>query len=130
MWRRKLDDMKAKTTKKSEHLQGIQDKLTELEKKEQINDKGIKKGEGDNQQRNIRMLENKLDKAMIKYNEAISIKKSYDIILKKLREERIVYDKQLESMETQLSTKKKEFDEMLLLSHDANHAKEMMENDL
>lgn len=67
---------------------------------------------------------------MIKFNEAISIKKSYDIILKKLKEERIVYDKQLESMETQLKTKKKEFDEMLLLSHDANHAKEMVENDL
>jgi len=30
---------------------------------------------------------------MIKFNEAISIKKTYDIILKKLKEERIVYDK-------------------------------------
>jgi len=39
------------------------------------------------------MLENRLDKAMIKFNEAISIKKTYDIILKKLKEERIVYDK-------------------------------------
>ena len=48
----------------------------------------------------VRILENRLDKAMIKYNEAISIKKTYEIILKRLREERIAYDKQLEAMET------------------------------
>jgi len=38
------------------------------------------------------MLENRLDKAMIKFNEAISIKKTYEIILKRLKEERIAYD--------------------------------------
>jgi|TARA_B110000285_G_C15110425_1_gene610711 hypothetical protein len=38
------------------------------------------------------MLENRLDKAMIKFNEAISIKKTYEIIMKRLREERIAYD--------------------------------------
>lgn len=36
---------------------------------------------------------------MIKYNEAISIKKTYEIILKRLKEERLSYDKQLEGME-------------------------------
>jgi len=41
----------------------------------------------------IRILENRLDKAMIKYNEAMSIRKTYEIILKKLKEERIVFDK-------------------------------------
>jgi hypothetical protein len=45
------------------------------------------------------MLENRLDKAMIKYNEAVSIKKTYDVILKRLREERIGFDKQLEGLE-------------------------------
>ena len=44
-------------------------------------------------EKNIRILENKLDKAMIKYNEAMSIKKTYDIILHKLNEERYAYDK-------------------------------------
>jgi hypothetical protein len=38
------------------------------------------------------MLENRLDKAMIKFNEAISIKKTYEIIMKRLKEERIAYD--------------------------------------
>ena len=41
------------------------------------------------------MLENRLDKALIKYNEAQSIKKTYEQIVKRLREERIGFDHQL-----------------------------------
>jgi hypothetical protein len=40
--------------------------------------------------RNIRSLENKLDKAMIKFNEAQSIKKTYEQIVRRLRDERVV----------------------------------------
>ena len=32
VWRRKLDDLKSKSNKKAEHLQGIKDKFTDLEK--------------------------------------------------------------------------------------------------
>jgi hypothetical protein len=35
--------------------------------------------------RTIRVLENRLDKVMIKYNEAQSIQKTYEEIAKKLR---------------------------------------------
>lgn len=35
--------------------------------------------------RQIRMLENRLDKAMIKYNEAQSIRKTYEQIVKRLK---------------------------------------------
>ena len=35
--------------------------------------------------RKIRMLENRLDKAMIKYNEAQSIRKTYEQIVKRLK---------------------------------------------
>ena len=38
--------------------------------------------------RKIRMLENRLDKAMIKYNEAQSIRKTYEQIVKRLKDER------------------------------------------
>ena len=67
---------------------------------------------------------------MIKYNEAVSIKKTYDVILKRLREERIGFDKQLEGLETAIKSKNFDFDELLLLSHDANHAREQAEVDL
>ena len=80
--------------------------------------------------KNIRILENRLDKAMIKFNEAISIKKTYEIILKRLKEERIAYDKQLEAMEKSIKVKNADFDELLMLSHDANNAKRLAEGDL
>ena len=62
---------------------------------------------------------------MMKFNEAISIKKTYDIILKRLNEERIAYEKQLEGLEKQIQQKDGDYKEMLLLSHDANHAKDL-----
>jgi hypothetical protein len=40
--------------------------------------------------RNIRFLENKLDKAMIQYNEAQSIRKTYEQIVRRLKDERVV----------------------------------------
>ena len=67
---------------------------------------------------------------MIKFNEAISIKKTYEIILKRLKEERIAYDKQLEAMEKAIKAKNADFDELLMLSHDANHARHLAESDL
>ncbi len=45
--------------------------------------------------RNIRILENRLDKVMIKYNEAQSIQQTYETVVKRLKEERVGYDSQL-----------------------------------
>ena len=53
--------------------------------------------------RNIRELENRLDEAAIKYNEAASIKKTYEQIVKRLREERVGFDHQLSSIERTFS---------------------------
>merc|ERR1711964_282991 len=67
-----LDDIKNKSTAKKKELLLLQDKIKELENIE------TKKPshEANPMMRNIRQLENKLDKAMIKYNEAQSIKKT------------------------------------------------------
>jgi hypothetical protein len=75
--------------------------------------------------RKIRALENRLDKAMIKYNEAQSIRKTYEQIVKRLREERVGFDNQLAAVERTLSAKQHDLDELLLLSGDAAHAKDV-----
>jgi hypothetical protein len=54
-------------------------------------------------------MENRLDKAMIKYNEAMSIKKAYELIVKRLREERIGYDNQLTAIEQSLKGKESDY---------------------
>ena len=75
-------------------------------------------------------MENRLDKAMIKYNEAMSIKKAYELIVKRLREERIGYDNQLTAIEQSLKGKENDFQELLILNQDAVFAKDQAENEL
>lgn len=109
----------------------MQDKLKELQLEE--NDlKKLQSGAGakvskkaTDPMRRQRILENRLDKAMLKFNEAMSIKKTYEIILKRLHEERIGYDKQLASLEQAIKAKECDLQELLLLSHDAQHAKDL-----
>jgi hypothetical protein len=80
--------------------------------------------------RNIRMLENRLDKAMIKYNEAMSIKKTYEQIAKRLREERVGFDSQLSALERTMGAKQRDYEELLLLSGDASHARDVAKSEL
>lgn len=47
--------------------------------------------------RHIRLLENRLDKALTKHNEALAIHKTYVLIAKRLREERIGFNNQVRS---------------------------------
>jgi len=82
------------------------------------------------QMRTIRVMENRLDKAMIKFNEAMSIKKTYELILKRLKEERIGYDNQLTAIEESLKGKSQDIQELVSLSVDANFAKDQAEADL
>ena len=80
--------------------------------------------------RHIRTLENRLDKAMIKYNEAQSIRKTYDQIVKRLKEERVNFDNQLGAIEATLGAKEHDYEELLLMSHDASHAKDVARAEL
>jgi chromosome segregation ATPase len=76
------------------------------------------------------MLENRLDKAVIKYNEAQSIRKTYELIVKRLQEERLTFDNQLANFEKTLKTKKQECAELEMMSRDANHAKDVAKAEL
>ncbi len=95
-YKRKLDEIKSKTVSKKEHLRQLQDKYNEVAKDQNggnVNQSSSGMLDDDHpQMRTIRVMENRLDKAMIKYNEAMSIKKAYELIVKRLREERIGYD--------------------------------------
>ena len=47
------------------------------------------------------------------------------MIVKRLKDERVGYDNQLAAIEQSLKGKDHDLEELLLLSHDANHAKEV-----
>ena len=80
--------------------------------------------------RRIRMLENRLDKSLIKYNEALAIKKTYEHIVARLKDERVGFDNQLSAIERTLAAKDHDYQELLKMSHSANHAKELAKKEL
>ncbi|KAJ1422152.1 hypothetical protein B484DRAFT_332450 [Ochromonadaceae sp. CCMP2298] len=113
------DDMNNRSTRLCKELDGMRDSMKDLELDSQ------RPHMEDNEfTRRIRALENKLDKAMIKYNEAQSIRKTYEQIVRRLTEERVGFDNQLAAIERTLSSKQKDYEELMLLSGDANHARE------
>ena len=57
------------------------------------------------QMKQIRLYGNRLDKIMIKYNEALDVKKTYDCIYAKLCQEQLGYEKQLQELEKNLEDK-------------------------
>merc|ERR1719330_790480 len=122
---RKLDSMRAENKKMTQNLEGLDNKLNELSVGSKIHS-----SEASPEMRQIRVLENRLDKAMIKHNEAQSIKRTYEAIVKRLKEERIGFDNQLAGIEHTLKSKERDYEELLLLSHDAYHAKEMAQAEL
>ncbi len=71
----------------------------------------------------IRILENNLEKVVINHNEAQSICKNYLQIEKHLEEEIFGFDKQLSALERVASAKKRDCEELMLLSGDAVHAR-------
>merc|ERR1711879_1070241 len=122
---RRYDAIKAENNKKMLLHQDLESKELELRM-----DANLPTTEASPEMRQIRVLENRLDKAMIKYNEAQSIRKTYEQIVKRLKEERIGFDNQLAAIERTLKAKERDYEELLLLSHDAYHAKEMAQAEL
>mmetsp|Transcript_6282 Transcript_6282/g.15054 ORF Transcript_6282/g.15054 Transcript_6282/m.15054 type:complete len:536 (+) Transcript_6282:95-1702(+) len=122
---RRFDLLKNENAKKRLLLEDLDIKLNEL-----LLDAKLPTTEASPEMRQIRVLENRLDKAMIKFNEAQSIRKTYEAIVKRLKEERIGFDNQLAAIERTLKAKERDYEELLLLSHDAYHAKEMAQAEL
>merc|ERR1719313_1458329 len=110
---------------KEKALQVLEDELRDLQRSS-----SRPAHEANPQMRHIRTLENRLDKAMIKYNEAQSIRKTYDQIVKRLKEERVNFDNQLGAIEATLHAKEHDYEELLLMSHDASHAKDVAKAEL
>merc|ERR550537_1417001 len=123
--RHKMDSVQNEAKKKMLVCDQLEDKMNEL-----AMNAVAPSTENDGSMRHIRVLENRLDKAMIKYNEAQSIRKTYESIVKRLRDERVGFDTQLAGIEKTLKAKEHDYEELLLLSHDAYHAKEMAQAEL
>mmetsp|Transcript_1597 Transcript_1597/g.1102 ORF Transcript_1597/g.1102 Transcript_1597/m.1102 type:complete len:82 (+) Transcript_1597:199-444(+) len=61
----------------------------------------------------IKSLENRLDKALQKYNEAVAHNKQLREQIDTLRRERVVYDNIYKKLETELADKKREMKDIV-----------------
>lgn len=68
-------------------------------------------------QKQIRILENRLDKALMKFNEAISHNKELRDIIDDLRRERVVFENIYKKMERELQDRKRQMAEIIELSN-------------
>ena len=117
-YRLKLDDARNKKKKSQESFEQLNKKLEELKSEAKfIND------DNNPYVKRIKLLENKLDKAMIKYNEAMSIRRTYEQILARLKEERAGYDNQIAAIQKSLKAKGHDLNEFKLLLQDSKMAK-------
>eukprot|EP01022_Parablepharisma_sp_SALTPOND_P016480 TRINITY_DN241_c3_g1_i1.p3 TRINITY_DN241_c3_g1~~TRINITY_DN241_c3_g1_i1.p3 ORF type:complete len:294 (-),score=54.45 TRINITY_DN241_c3_g1_i1:1134-2015(-) len=120
-----LNERRNETTYKMKQLKKLRAKMEELR-----NERSALGSDNNPLMQTIRQLENKLDKAMIKYNEAMSIRKTYEMIVKRLQDERVGYDNQLAAIEKNLRGKEHDYEELLLLEHDAKYAQKEEEDKL
>jgi DNA repair exonuclease SbcCD ATPase subunit len=122
---KRCDRLKCELERKEKQLYELEDNYLDLKKVSE----GIK-NKNNPKLKEISSLENRLDKALIKYNEAQSIKKMYEQIIKKLQEEQLTFDQQLAYYEKTLKIKKQDIIELESMSRDANHAKEIAKSEL
>ena len=103
-YRLKLDEAINKKKKSKESYQQLNKKLEDLKlEAKYIND------DNNPYVKRIKLLENKLDKAMIKYNEAMSIRRTYEQILTRLKEE---YIKEIEKYKEIIKQKDEKINEI------------------
>lgn len=117
--RKQHDDLRHRVLSQTTLLEELKDEVKDLELESRKST-----SEDTPETRKIRMLENRLDKAMIKFNEAQSIRKTYEQIVKRLKDERIGFDNQLAAIERALAAKHHDYDELVLLSTDAAHSRD------
>eukprot|EP00118_Oscarella_pearsei_P002609 m.11020 g.11020 ORF g.11020 m.11020 type:complete len:554 (+) comp22903_c0_seq1:22-1683(+) len=78
----------------------------------------------------LRMLENQLDKTMIKYNEASHIRKTYEEIVEKMLEERLDFDNRIAALEREIKGRLKTVKELQGMYNDAQLAKDHTKEEL
>lgn len=125
MLRRKHDDLVHSNMEKRQELDKLTDKLQDLTKEAQA-----PTAEDNPIVREIEHLEDRLKAAVVKYEDAFEVRRTYEQIVKRLKEERIGFESKLEVREMTLKAKEADYEELLLMSHDANQSKELAKQEL
>ena len=78
----------------------------------------------------VKVLENRLDKALVKFNEALAQNKELRNEIDNLRRERVVFDQIYNKLEKELHEKKKEMANIIEISNIAYEARDQAQNEI
>nr|AIJ50388.1 CCDC151 [Schmidtea mediterranea] len=118
---KKLNALKHVTASKQKRLDELQYQYNELAR-DTAEAQATLEGANKEGQR-LRDLENRLDKALLKCNEAEHIKNTYGQIKAKLEDEHLNYGNNLDAMEAEIKRCREEVIELKIMHQDANLAK-------
>ena len=122
MFTRKIEMEKRRVAELDKQTALMNQKIMEQRKKMG----GINAARENNQQiqKQIKVLENRLEKALVKYNEAIAHNKKLRGRIDNLRRERLVYDQIHKKLEKELESKKEEMKGIVEISEAAYESRE------
>eukprot|EP01052_Picozoa_sp_SAG31_P030701 SAG31_NODE_3171_length_4590_cov_5.721443_6_plen_279_part_00 len=81
-------------------------------------------------QKQIKILENRLDKALVKFNEALAHNKQLRETIDNLRRERVVFDQIYKKLERELAEKRKEMASIIEAANDAYEARDQAQEEM
>mmetsp|Transcript_25602 Transcript_25602/g.36081 ORF Transcript_25602/g.36081 Transcript_25602/m.36081 type:complete len:510 (+) Transcript_25602:33-1562(+) len=110
-------------------IEQLDDKIKNMEKQvlKQRKDMGGVNASQENSmhvQKKIKILENRLDKALVKFNEALAHNKQLRETIDNLRRERVVFDGIYKKLERELNEKKQKMAEIIEISNAAYEARD------
>eukprot|EP00232_Nephroselmis_pyriformis_P003386 CAMPEP_0182912456 /NCGR_PEP_ID=MMETSP0034_2-20130328/37522_1 /TAXON_ID=156128 /ORGANISM="Nephroselmis pyriformis, Strain CCMP717" /LENGTH=532 /DNA_ID=CAMNT_0025049131 /DNA_START=62 /DNA_END=1660 /DNA_ORIENTATION=- len=128
MFTRKIETEKRRVQELDKQISLYQQKIMEQRKKMG----GVNAARENNQQINkqIKILENRLDKALVKYNEALAHNKQLRKQIDDLRRERLVFLEISKKLEHELKEKKKEMARIIEVSNIAYEARDAAVNEM
>lgn len=95
--RRRIDELEKQISRMERHI---------LEQRKEMGGVNASRENNTSVQKQIRILENRLDKALVKFNEALAHNKNLRETIDNLRRERVVFDGIYKKLEEELHTKK------------------------
>lgn len=128
MYSRKIENEKRRIDEMDKQIEKIQENI--LQQRREMG--GVNASRDNNKaiQKQIRMLENRLDKALVKFNEALGYNKKLRETIDNLRRERVVFDGIYKKLERELEEKKNEMAQIIEISNVAYEARDQARNEM
>merc|ERR1719313_1146621 len=125
---RKITEICSQITEVKQNIKAQQDEIMEWAGRSGVSNAA--KDSNMQIQKQIRQLENRLEKALVKFNEAIAHNKELREEIDGLRRERVVFDSIYKKLERELDHKKKEMANIIEISNSAYESRDQAQQEM